>query len=331
MQGNQAKEQWSSFSYCDMSFDFAQGKAVPRWVLLLPGAGCEWYKKTGGCTMCGFNQSTRLYTLGGRLLPSFVFNFLYWLGGRKARRVKPEQLTIYNGGSFLSDREIPLAFQLGVCEKVARHENLGSLLVESRAEFVTEGKLDQFLALLGGKKLWVAIGLECVTDEIRNRYFRKGLSRESFERAVKLLRDKGCSVLAYVFLKPLYLKEGEAIEEAVKTIEYAFRVGVSEVALECAFVQQGTAAEISYRRGEFRPPRLWSVIEVAQRARSLGPVRIGGFSDEPPPIAIPENCPVCTPLVANAIDEYRRTNDIRFLDGLTCGCRDDWKKEIQSP
>ena len=309
------------FSFIDKVFEPFWQKLVDRWVLELPGAGCEWFKKTGGCTMCGFNQSTYKYTFGGKLYPHFVFMLLFYWAKFLIRKAKPEILVIYNGGSFLSDKEIPLKTQLAILKFVRQHKTIKKIMVESRAEFVNEIKLRLYKNAIGPKELEIALGLESADDKVRNECLRKGLSKEVFEKAVKLCHDFGFQTFAYVFLKPHCFNEKEAVEDAVKSIEYCFQVKVDEVSLSCAFVQEWTMLHELYQAGKFQPPTLWSIIEVIQRTAQLGPVRIGSFDDDPPPIAKPHNCGECDFGVLVAIEDYRLYLDPIFFDGRTCDCK----------
>ncbi|MCX6745942.1 MAG: archaeosine biosynthesis radical SAM protein RaSEA [Candidatus Parcubacteria bacterium] len=309
------------FSFIDKVFEPFWQKLVDRWVLELPGAGCEWYKKTGGCTMCGFNQSTYKYTFGGKLYPHFVFMLIFLWARFLIRKARPEIMVIYNGGSFLSDKEIPLKTQLAILNFVRRHPTIKKIMVESRAEFVTEAKLQLYKNAIGNKELEIALGLESADDKVRNECLHKGLTKATFENAVKLCKVFGFQTFAYVFLKPHCLNEKEAIEDAVKSIEYCFQVGVDEVSLSCAFVQEGTLLHELYQSGEFQPPTLWSIIEVIQRTAHLGPVRIGSFDDDPPPIAKPHNCGECDHEILVAIEHYRQTQDPTIFTGLNCACK----------
>jgi radical SAM enzyme (TIGR01210 family) len=173
--------------------------------------------------------------------------------------------------------------------------------------------------------------LESSDDEIRNNCLRKGLSKDTFEQAVRLCHQFDFKVFAYVYLKPHCLNEEDAIKDAINTIKYCFKVGVNEVSLSCAFVQANTLLEKLYQEGEFIPPKLWSIIKVIQATAKLCPVRIGHFDDEPPPIAIPHNyrhgneqavCPLCNDKVMKAIEKYRQTHDTGVFNSLHCDCQE---------
>ncbi len=310
----------------DTVFSCEKNASSKRWVLALPGAGCEWYKKTGGCAMCGFNTSTYTYTFGGKLLPVFAFNTLVNLGWRAAKKHQPEILAVFNGGSFFNEKEIPSAVQQKVFKFVAGSVCIKTLFVESRCEFITKENILRAKEILGDKEFKIGIGFESHDDFVRNKIVKKGLSKDVFEKTVRMINENGARSFAYVFLKPSGLSEHQAVTETIKTVQYCFNVGVSEVNISCAFVQEHTPLHKLYLSGEFRPPWLWSIIKVLRATHHLGYVNVGGFNDEPPPIAKPVNCPKCSRLVENALQVYRERHQISALDNLSCECRDEWQK-----
>lgn len=315
------------FFFVDQIYDFSARQIRKRLVLELPGKGCTWYKTSGGCTMCGFNKKLDEVNRRWKFSAADLMGF-FKIADLLSQSEKPELLYIYNGGSFLNEKEIPLEVQLGIAKAVAKHSTLKVLFVESRPEFVTKERLIPLLDVLNGKRLEVGIGLEAVTEKVRNEYIHKGFPLTKYREAIEILKNHGVMVLTYVFLKPLGLSEREAIEEAIRTIKYAFEVGSDEISLSCAFIQEGTKMAEFYRRGEFRPPWLWSIVEVVRRTSHLGPVRVGSFKDEPPPIAIPHNCKKCSKKVEEALEKYNLTREIAVFNNLNCECHTFWKKEI---
>jgi len=312
------------FFFVDQIYDFQEKKAIPRLTLLLPGKGCEWAKKTGGCTMCAFGK--RALEIGERFSSEDLLA-LYEISTILTQKDRPFNLSIYNGGSFLNDREISLEVQLEICRKFYTHPSLKKLLIESRVEFITPQKIKAIKNILKEKTLIIGIGLEAENDKIRNVYIHKGLTKDDYEKTVKLLKENGVNILTYVFIKPIYLNEREAIDEAIKTVEYAFKVGTDEIALESAFIQENTLMAKLFQENKFKPPWLWSIIEIIQKTYHLGPVQIGAFEDEPQPIAIPSNCPSCSPKIKDLLQQYRETHNINLFDNLECSCYEIWKKE----
>jgi len=314
------KEQFYSI---DLIYDFDEKKTVTRLTLSLPGKGCAWAQKTGGCTMCGFSQKIKQI---GKKFTNKDLIALYKTAELMTVEDKPFVLIIYNAGSFINDNEIASEVQKEICQRVKNHPTIKKLFVESRAEFVTKAKIQTLKKELEEKKLVLAIGLEAQNNKIRNIYIRKGLSKKTYEKAIKTIKKNGVKSLTYVFIKPIYLNEQEAIEEAINTAKYAFKVGTDEVALESAFIQKGTLMEKLYREDKFKPPWLWSIIEVIKRTKHLGPIYLGGFEDQPPPIAIPSNCRRCSKKIRKALQTYRETNNLKVFNNLYCSCKKEWQK-----
>lgn len=315
------------FSYTEKIFNVEKNEKLTRWTLLLPGSGCAWAKTSAGCHMCGFKVKIDQVNRGK---PASVTKLMtiFQLGKWLIRGKSPYSLSIYNGGSFLNDEEIPLEVQQRICREVERNSAVEQLIVESRPEFVTNDKIKLLTSLLKSKKLRVAIGLEAVSDYVRDVCINKGFSTKDYERAVEILKKNGAKVSTYVFLKPIYLSEQESIEEAIRTTRYAFSLGSSEIMIESAFIQPKTKMEKLYLQGRFRPPWLWSIIEVVRRTSHLGPVYIGGFEDEPPPIATPHNCETCSPRLMRSFRDYNETLAVSFLQNGHCPCRVEWAKEV---
>lgn len=307
------------YSEISPHYSLREGREIKRWTLLLPGAGCSYQKETGGCAMCGFGQSTQKYSRG-KLLWSRLFKGMYLLAEKEVQAELPGELFIYNGGSFWNNQEIPESFQNYLYQQVRRHSSLGRLFIENRCEYINATKVYQARFALGDKRLTVGIGLESADDYVRNRLINKGLSRVRFEEKVKLIRRSGAEAAAYIFLKPPGLSEKEALADALASIRYVLALGVTEVHLSSAFVQTGTFMHREFLTGNFQPPSLWTILEVIREIEANNwPVLIGGFTDEPPPIAIPANCPDCSPVIYQAIEMYRRR---RVLGPVpTCSCR----------
>lgn len=312
------------FYYINSIYDFDEKRTVVHLTLLLPGKGCAWAcDKNGGCTMCGFPEKVR--KIGKKFTDKDLIS-LYKTAELMTLKDKPHTLTIYNAGSFINDNEISFKVQKEVCQRVKNHPTIKKLFFESRAEFITNEKIKTLKNILGDKKLTIAIGLEAQDDKIRNIYIHKGLSKKMYEKAIKTIRQSGAKSLTYVFIKPVFLSEKEAIIEAINTAKYAFDVETDEVAFESAFIQEGTLMEQLYKEKKFKPPWLWSIIEIVKRTHNLGNIHLGGFEDEPPPIAIPDNCPKCSERIKKIFQEYRETHNINLFNNLECSCKKEWDK-----
>ncbi|MCX6795884.1 MAG: hypothetical protein NTW06_00085, partial [Candidatus Falkowbacteria bacterium] len=222
--------------YLDQHFNHASKKIETRMIFALPG-GCSWAKSAkGGCTMCGFQQGLDqfwgLAKIIGMNLNDFVGIFERALLHLKDTR----NIDFFTGGSFW---EIPEYLMTSIFRRLNQIEQIKEVLIESRPEFVTRENVQKLKAMARPDlTLKVAIGLETVSDQIREQNINKGFTRQAYEEAVKLLESEGLIPCTYVLLKPLGLSEKEAIAETVKTIEWASSKGSKLCLLQAAFVQE---------------------------------------------------------------------------------------------
>jgi radical SAM enzyme (TIGR01210 family) len=320
----------------DVKFSPPYQAALKRLNLYSPGRGCvPWLANRGNnCTFCHIPHATRLAVKGeghddnydGWDVPTTDLEEM--LTKALASDDQWDNLTIFNGGSFLTDREIPAAFREFTYQKVAAHKTIKQLMVETRAEFVTEPVIDHALENLSDKDLMVAIGFESANDFVRNTILKKFVHKGRFERAVALLQSKGAQVFAYAFLKGPGMSERESLDDALATCAYLHDLGVDQIALSCAFVPEGGYLEELYNKGEFRPPWLWTVLEIVDAAKQNGwPLTVGGFEDFPPPISVAKNCDGCTPDIHAQLDIVRQTGALPAQRAV-CSCKGKWERLI---
>ncbi|HXZ23388.1 MAG TPA: TIGR01210 family radical SAM protein, partial [Methanomassiliicoccales archaeon] len=94
-------------------------------------------------------------------------------------------------------------------------------------------------------------------------------------------------------------------------------------------VQNGTEVERLWKRGNYRPPWLWSLVEVLREGKKLTEARV--FSS-PSGAGSPRgvhNCGKCDADVINAIKRHSFTQDVREFDGLECSCKRTWKAQLE--
>lgn len=323
--------------HVERKFDPAQNRPVTRLVLLIPGQGCvPWLKtKAECCPFCRLPAGTRLAVLG----EGHETHFESWSIGQDdyvemidrafedAEGV--EKVVCFNGGSFLTDREIPQAARLHLYARVAAHPTATGLMVESRPEFVRGDILTEAETHLQGKELTIAIGLESTNDKIRNGPLAKFIGRKSFEAALALLQARGHRVFVYVFLGAPGLSALESYQDAEASVRDLHAAGVDEIALSCAFVPPGGKLEQWYNEGRFQPPQLWTIAQLVAQAKAQGwPLTLGGFDDFPPPVAIPQNCGECDDKIHTLFDRFRAENEFDPQTLPKCGCHAAWKRDV---
>jgi len=314
---------------------FSKPKQVERWTYYLRGqpaeriiiylrsdVGCQYGVKTGSCTGC---RHWRLGTAGTRVdLPD-----MYVKQYRTAieEHGLPPVVCIYNEGNMLNPWEIPTEQLLTIIRDLSDN-GVHRLILESRPEYITDPVLARIRGAAGELEIEMGIGLESVNETIRNEVFLKGMALTAYERAVQRLSRHGMRSLAYVIVKPPFLNEAQAINDAVATAHYAFAVGTDVISLEPIGVEPHTITDTMHNLGRFTPAWLWSMIEITRQAHSLGEVRIGGFQFAPLPVTTPRNCEFCTESVLKAIDRYNLTYELGPLLAQDCPvCRASYECE----
>jgi radical SAM enzyme (TIGR01210 family) len=300
---------------------------IQRAIFILRSRGCAWaLREGGGCTMCGHLAGT---TRGTSIDPDvYVRQFADELSEFNFSNIPV--LCLYNSGSFLNDEEVHPDARRRIFRLIAGVPEIRHLIIESRPEFVSEASLAEITELLPNKTVEVGVGLECYDDAVRSVCLNKGFNRSEFLEASRLIGKSPVKLLAYVLLKPPFLTESEAIEEAVRAIRFAFQHGADVVSLEPVSVQDFSLVHYLYEAEQYRPPWIWSVFEVIRRTAGLGEVRIGGFEFLPIPKIFTHNCPKCDPACVEAIVDYNRGGGITRFDKLSCECMSEWRRNIEA-
>lgn len=199
--------------------------------------------------MCDLWKTTLTQTVPRGAIPEQIEFALQKLACR------PEQLKLYNGGSFFDPAAIPPADYGDISRKIgfARH-----LIVESHPRLIGRSALE-FRDLLHGS-FEVALGLETIHPEVLPR-LNKNFTLAHFARAASTLRREGIDVRAFVLVKTPFLNEEQGLEWALKSAAFAFDCGANVVSLIPTRPGNG-ALERLMEAGEFSPPRL-STLEKA--------------------------------------------------------------------
>jgi hypothetical protein len=237
-----------------------RGQSIASAVILLTNKECPWR-----CLMCDLWKNTLTYSVPPGTIPRQIDYALSRLGAL------PEQVKLYNSGSFFDPAAIPTADYSDIARQVAFARRV---VVESHPRLVGEKAL-RFRDLLSGS-LEVAMGLETVHPRVLPQLNKK-FTLAHFSAAAAFLRRNGIAVRAFVLVKPPFLDEAEGIEWAVKSAAFAFSCGATVVSLIPTRPGNG-ALDRLMETGEFSPPRLSSVEKALQLSLEL---RSGGrvFAD----------------------------------------------------
>jgi radical SAM enzyme (TIGR01210 family) len=225
---------------------------------------------------------------------------------------------VYTSGNFFDDHEVPpdvrerILMELGDrCDKV---------IVETLSHLLRREQLEA--ALNHVDELEIALGLESTNERVLRYAVNKVWGLREHAQAAGLARSAGATIKTYLLIKPPLLTEREAIEDAVKSGHEADPHS-DTISFNPVNVQSRTIVDRLFRHGEYRPPWLWSVVEVLERTRDLNAhvkshPTAGGMHRGS------HNCGSCDRRVVNAIEEFSLGLRHDFGD-LSCECRDQWR------
>jgi archaeosine synthase beta-subunit len=310
------------------------GRPCKALVVILKTRGCTW-ALAGGCTMCGYaNESAWAKVTEDELVAQFQ---------RAWRKYQGEELVkIYTSGSFLDRFEVMPEAQKRILSIIGKPDPASGrkaprkVAFESLPGFVT----DETLAPLAGlcERLEVGIGVESANLRVLRDSVNKGHAFEEFPRAAEACRRHGVSVKAYLMCKPPFLKESDALTDATRTIVAAAAVNPTMVSLNPTNVQGNTVVDALYKRGSYRPPWLWTLVQALLDGRTQA--EAAGFAGmlKSDVVAAGQdrgahNCGKCDETVVGYLKKYKATQDRKWLqrclDEVECSCRDEWRLTLE--
>ncbi len=290
------------------------GHEVEAWVLILRTKGCYWARRSG-CSMCGYVNDTFTDVKHEDLMHQ-------WEAALHHYRGQP-MIKIYNSGNFFDASEIPLKARRRILEDVGQRAE--KLVVENLPQMVKKEWVEEAVSLV--PRFEVAIGLETASDEIRDRCISKDFHFDWYVRACRTAHAAGATVKTYLLMKPPFLTEAAAIEDMVDSARRVEEL-TDVLSINPMNIQRDTVVDRLFHTHEYRPPWLWSVVEVLKALRGYRhrincKPTAGGMARGA------HNCGGCDPALLRAIQDYslqRRDT----LDELGCQCQARWRAYVEA-
>jgi len=290
--------------------------------VILRTRGCAWWWKSG-CTFCGYFNDVRDDVTADDL-------FAQWNDAKNQTNNFEgcSMVKVYTSGTFFEDQENPVEWQEHVLKET--HEMGLHLVVEAQAHMCKPEKLE-FLAK-HHPGCTVAIGLEAYDDAVLRFHVNKGFSTKTWRKAVEDLQSNGLRVKTYLIFKPPFMSEGDALNHTSKWLVDVAPLS-DEVSINPMNIQNRTIVDRLFRNREYRPPWLWSLVEMIQRtheetaeydSRIIVHPTAGGK------IRGAHNCGSCDKHVVAAIERYSVSRNLAEFKGLDCKCKAIWSAEITS-
>lgn len=280
----------------------------------IPTRGCTYaLSGSGGCTMCDYGGSTR-----PRSDEELVEEFISQL---EHRDIKGISVVNFGGqGSFFDDKEFSPKLRERLLEEIAKRKWIKAFVTESRPEYATREKFRQFREMLGRRFLEIGLGLESVDPLVAEGIINKAFNHKAYKNMLDHSREFEIWLSAHVLLKPNVLTEGEAIDDAVNTIKYILRDvdethPILRVILMAMNVKPRTLVGWAYKKGIYKPPMLWSCVEIIRRltGEEREYVKILGFDTGVKPMAYASNGDYTDKELIPAIKQFGRDHDAEPL------------------
>lgn len=238
------------------------GETVSVSTIFLTNRECPWR-----CLMCDLWRNTLTESLPPGAIPEQIRGALARLpGGDGGPQGPPPGLSrwvkLYNAGSFFDPKAIPREDYPEIARALSGFERV---IVESHPALCGDATL-RFRDLLEGA-LETALGLETVHPEVLPR-LNKRMTLEQFRRAAEFLRGEGISVRVFVLVGLPFVAPREALDWALRSVEFAFDCGAAVVSLIPTRPGNG-ALDALEERGEFSPPDLAMLEEAAESGLAL--------------------------------------------------------------
>lgn len=297
------------------------GEEVTAGVVILSTRGCSW-GLTGGCAMCGY-----VYASSRAAQVEVYRQFKEALNELE----DIEYLKIFNSGSFFDPRELETSTIARIFAEINRREGIKRVQVESRPEFLGRETLREAKKALRAE-LEVGIGLESSSDYIRENCIHKGFTLSDFKKALSNCKAASVEVKAYLLVKPPFLTEKEAVEDAVSSARDAYGLGASRISFNPTTVHRNTFVECLWKRREYSPPWLWSLVEVLEKCRKKIKTPLLCHSTGAGKMRGPHNCGKCDREVHKAIIDFSATQEKEHMDKLMeldCRCKEVWRAQLK--
>jgi len=219
-----------------------------------------------------------------------------------------QHIKLYNSGNFFDAQAIPPEDHAEIANRV---RDFQSVIVENHPKLCGR-KCGEFHELIQ-TRLEIALGLETVHPEILPR-LNKQMTLDDFQHAVEFLIGNDIAVRTFILLRPPTLSESEGIDWALRSIDFAFRLGVGCCSIIPMRSGNGMMEQLK-RKGLFSSPSLLSMESVLQEGikRNAGRVFMDlwdaeRFSD----------CEKCGPLRIERLRQMNLTQTV--LPAIDCGC-----------
>ena len=233
----------------------ASGRVVDVATLFLTNRECPFR-----CLMCDLWKNTTDEPVAPGAIPRQIDFAL-------ERLPRARQIKLYNSGNFFDAKAVPRADYPDIADRVRAFE---TVIVENHPRLCS-AECVRFRDLIA-TRLEVALGLETVHPVVLPA-LNKGMTLDDFARAAGFLLRQEIAVRAFILLRPPPLSDAEGVDWALRSIEYAFSLGVGCCSVIPTRAGNGIMDRLQ-QVGAFTPPTLAAMEQTLEGGIRLSRGRV---------------------------------------------------------
>lgn len=295
-------------------------------LLFFRSSGCR-FSKGGECTMCDYQIAAPMHA------PEMVRNVAEALAENRSHKA----LFIAPLGSMFDPVEVPPAAADEIL-RLAGATGAKLFATETRMEFLAPGTMRRFVQPFANRPKRINIGLESTDPWMLANSVGKSIPVHELRATADLLHAYETELAANILVGSLWLTPHETINQTLRSIRCAIAAGVDLCVLFPSNVRRWTVQYWLWQRGEFRPPSLWTLVEVLLQLEEeeLSKVALSYFDKKPNEsiVALPQTCDCCQPAVIAALWHFAGTGRRDRLEAVCqagCACRARWRESLTAP
>lgn len=292
-----------------------RGEILKRIRIILRGNGCS----KPSCTMCPLPNEG----LDRKEVKVDAEDYIKQVAAALEAYPGCEMVCIYNDGSFFAERELPANARRAIYQLTVFY-GARYLVVESLPQFITNNSLAEAKDLLEEIHLIVGIGLQSASDFVREICINSPVTKEAFLNALRLLDKYGFGSKVYVMIKPPFLSEDEAIEDATSSVMWLNNLQVEDITLCPTRIAQGTLVFELFRLRLYYPPMLTTIVDCLRNIQRMGGrARVSVFNVYSSDFQsyTSGGCSECEERIIHGLQQFNRNPASVDLATLSCaGC-----------
>ncbi len=153
--------------------------------------------------------------------------------------------------------------------EAVQHPDVVGISVATRPDCLPEEVLELLSEIDHIKPVWVELGLQTIHPKTAE-YIRREYQLESYDRAVRELRDRHLQVIVHVILG----LPGETVSDMVETVRYVCDSGAAGIKLQLLHILKGTDLAQEYREGKVRVLSEDAYIDLLKKCVSVIPKQV---------------------------------------------------------